>query len=168
MKLSFQEYEFDEIKKIIKKWTWQEIRYGYHQSFISKEEVVAFAKESLAEDIPELDIVMELAIRNPDECIENDLQLLCNNEKNEEKGEIRSKWLYAILSCLFEKKTQIDNIQLIIDNIYVDFEYPEEIADLVSYMPYCGDRGESLEKRLEEYLTQGINKYCYDNESKRN
>jgi hypothetical protein len=48
---------------------------------------------------------------------------------------IRRKWLFLVLSSLFENRSQIGDPLGEVESVYADFEYPQEIAGFVRFMP---------------------------------
>ena len=47
----------------------------------------------------------------------------------------KKKWLCLILAWLYERRVEVDDPFSIINEIYADFDYPEEIKGFASYMP---------------------------------
>lgn len=49
--------------------------------------------------------------------------------------EIKEKWLFIILRCVFTQRKLYKNPLDIVEMIYADFDYPKEIDSFVKYMP---------------------------------
>ena len=76
--------------------------------------------------------------------------------------EVRSKWLYILLAWLYENKDMFEDPLAIVEEIYVEFDYPEEIAHLIRYMPIeeadLGSKEANLGRlvtRWGEFVNQG-------------
>jgi hypothetical protein len=52
---------------------------------------------------------------------------------------IKSKWLYLLLEWFFVNKLFINDPLGLVEKIYDDFDYPEEITAFVRYMPMVGE-----------------------------
>ena len=69
---------------------------------------------------------------------------------------IKAKWVFAFVYHAFNYSYQ--NIFETIADIYEEFDYTEEIRNLVPYMP-CED-GLSLEERLKRYIKYNQSIWC--------
>ena len=47
----------------------------------------------------------------------------------------RKKWAYLLLKRLYEKKTEVADPLGLVEHIYADFDYPEELEGFVRWMP---------------------------------
>ncbi len=54
-------------------------------------------------------------------------------------GYSTEKWLYIILLDLFNKRKELDDPLGRVEEIYENFDYPEEIESFVRYMPVSDD-----------------------------
>jgi len=165
MDLSYIEFSYKDIKEYIP-WSWQEIQYAVNQNIISSENVIEHAIKVLDEGILGYDIVLELAILDKDEDISPFLKKLTMLEKLEDEEYIKAKWLYAVLWSLYQKRNSYEDALEMVERIYSDFDYPQNIASLIRYMPSEeGDLGsrelnaELLYKKWERYLNAEGLKY---------
>ena len=113
---------------------WSELLYGLEHSFINEKGVSEFACEGLTEEssqeaislaslLPQesyltLDLLRELATKEP------------ATETDKEKP-----WIFLLLSFLFDNKNSYSDPLNIVEQVYSDFDYPEEISPLTRYMP---------------------------------
>ena len=81
-------------------------------------------------------------------------QLLLEKQEYEEK--ILQKWTFAIIYDAYIYS--LEKINDIIEEIYVEFDYPEELSNLVTYMP-C-DCEKALEERICRYIKKGKREWC--------
>jgi len=152
MGIQFHEFSFKELLKIIDKWRWQEIKYGYDKKFLSREDIIYYAVLILDLSIEKFEIVLELSIASPEDDIDSLLSKLVNSDKSEDMDYIRKKWLFVIMCYLYYNKEKIKNIYETIEDIYSDFDYPEEIKGLIRYMP-CDDYSNmSFNERWVNYI----------------
>lgn len=141
--------------QLIPIWTWSEIAFGLEEKILTEKDIMAYAKQILEDNMEQYELVMELAIADEEEVGNLLLKLVCNSEK-EEEDTIRSKWMFAIIynNYIYDKK----DIHKFIDNVYSEFNYPDEIENLIPYMP-C-DAGSTIDERLENYICMGKRLYC--------
>lgn len=79
-------------------------------------------------------------------------------------GEVARKWLYIVLSWLFENRSDVADPLKEVETVYADFNYPKEIESFVRYMPTQGgydttmcspeDNYARLKLNWETYLSQ--------------
>ena len=94
----FYNAKFEEFNTLISNWKWSELKYGLYKEYISIKDVISYTNESFSNDVPYMEIIIQLLIADE-------------------------------------------------EDVYEEFEYIEEISNLVSYMP-CED-GLPLEDRLK-------------------
>lgn len=69
---------------------------------------------------------------------------------------IKSKWIIAII---YDAYINLNNeIYNVIEDIYTEFKYPQEITNLIGYMP-CND-GRTMDEKLNKYIEIGRNRWC--------
>jgi hypothetical protein len=165
MDLSYIEFSYKDIKEHII-WSWQEIQYAVNQNIISSENVIEHAIKILNEGILGYDIVLQLAILDDDEDISPYLRQLTMLEKVEDEEHIKAKWLYAILWSLYQRRNNYEDALEMVERIYSDFDYPQNIVSIIRYMPSEeGDLSgrefneELLYKKWESYLNTEELKY---------
>lgn len=139
---------FEKLSLLLPCWTWQELDYGLNSNLLTEQDIITYAVQILSENIEQYDLILSLAIAKEDEV--NELLLkLEKEEKRQNRNEIEDKWIFSIIYYAFyNDKTHLYEI---IDDIYSEFDYPEQIKNLIVYMP-CDD-GRSMEEKVEEYIT---------------
>lgn len=146
---------FESIYKIIPKWKWCELNFALKKSIISNRDVISYASFILSEEIEQLDKVIELSIAEESE-VEEILYELMENEEKDETDSIERKWIFAII---YDAYTNFqDNVYNIIDDVYSEFDYPEEISNLIAYMP--SNDGRLIEEKLLEYIDNKRRVWC--------
>ena len=101
-----------------------------------------------------LDLILELIIN---EDLDSILPELLKREEKSDPETICSKWIFAIILVLFNQNRK--DIFSLIEDIYVEFNYPEEISQFISYMP----KNEAAEERKElliKYIEANKKKWC--------
>lgn len=134
----------------VKWWSWQELCWGLRNNIIVKREIIDYAKWILDEKTKEFDVVLELSIAEEYEDISKYLDALVTSEVKQEEYYIKDKWRYVIIRDLYDNQTKYQNVYENIEVIYSDFDYPEDMAGFIRYMPSSG--GWSLEESWERYL----------------
>lgn len=134
--------------------SWKELRYGLNKRYIDERGVSRYASEILTLD--SCDKQVELASLNFQDLF-NAHELLNSLAQDSKTTKDPSKiWIYILLSWLFENKHNYIDPFEIIDEIYADFGYPEEISTLVRYMPATEDSAKSenqLVRNWEKFLS---------------
>lgn len=147
--------DFSRICNNIPIWEWYELSVGIEKSLISLEDVILYATLILSEDLAQFDLVLELSIATEEEAREILHELIEVIGKNDIQ-QAYNKWIFAIIyDAILNSK---DNIYDIIEDIYVEFDYPEIISNLIRYMP-CDDN-RSLEEKLTEYVSANKEIWC--------
>lgn len=91
---------------------------------------------------------------------------LCVMEDKQDGEEIKEKWLYLILKWLYKNRSKYEDPLEIVEELYEEFEYPENMKAFVRYMPSdSGDLG-SLELNRER-LYKNWKKYLVDFEEEK-
>ncbi len=113
--------------------TWDEISDGLNRNLISNKVVVDYALLRLNENssADEYEIAM-LSIDELDQVHSLIRKLVSNGDGPEN---FIDTWLYLYISWLYEHRNEFDDPLALIEVIYADFEYPQDIASMVRYMP---------------------------------
>lgn len=56
-------------------------------------------------------------------------------EDKQDGEEIKEKWLYLILKWLYKNRSKYKDPLAIVEELYEEFEYPEDMKTFVRYMP---------------------------------
>lgn len=145
--------DFEKLSTLLPNWSWQELRYGLNRKYITENDIVSYAVQILAEDIMLYDLILELSIADDDE-VEELLCRLTENEVEQNLDKIEGKWVFSIIYLAYT--CERNHLYEIIDDVYTEFDYPEEIKNLIGYMP-CED-GRSMDERVEEYIKGNLDK----------
>lgn len=146
---------FENIYNLIPKWKWCELSFALNRTIISCRDIISYASFILSEDLEQFDIVIELSIAEESE-VEEILHELIEKEEKSETDSIESKWIFAIIYDAYINSK--DNVYSVIDDVYSGFDYPEEISNLIAYMP--NNDGRSIEEKLSEYVDNEKKRWC--------
>ncbi|EGO5827575.1 DUF2247 family protein [Enterococcus faecalis] len=144
-------YDFFSFSQTKTNWSWQEILYGMENKIIARSDVINYATRILDEGMLGFDWVLKIAIADEYEDILPYIYELGNLEDSEDDSTIQDKWRYFILKELYAKKSNYENFNEKVEEIYADFDYPEDMAGFIGYMPSLD--GKSMEESWQEYLT---------------
>lgn len=146
---------FENIYNLIPKWRWCDLKFALKKTIILDRDVISYSSFILSEDVEQFDKVIELSIAADGE-VEEILNELIENEEKSETSFIERKWIFAII---YDAYTNFqDNVYSVIDDVYSEFEYPEEISNLITYMPSID--GRPIEEKLSEYIDNEKKVWC--------
>ncbi|VVN85795.1 hypothetical protein PS718_01480 [Pseudomonas fluorescens] len=136
---------------------WAQLLFGLDKGYIDEQGVSSYICDSLTNSSPEQ--AYEIATMAPTE--QNSIRVLLQslaNKNSQEEIDVTKPWIFLLLSHLLENKEQFEDPLQIIEELYSDFDYPEEIAPLVRYMP-LPDGVEGSENRLYENWKTALSDY---------
>lgn len=116
--------------------TWNDIYFGIKNKFLDLESVREYAMRCLELNDVYCQAVAELAWPNNDilsvtESIEKIL-----DENHDLNGDVASiKWQYCIVKTLVKETMNFEDLSSRLDEVYADFDYPEDMEEFISYMP---------------------------------
>lgn len=123
----------------LRKWTrlsWREAAVGYHNHWLDWASAVDLACDCLAEGQDDALVVELASISGPDaHAVGELLDKLASVSSEVVATSPNEKWLYLILLWLYECRQSVDDPLEEVEGIYADFDYPEDVAPFVRYMP---------------------------------
>lgn len=135
--------------------TWQEVEYGFRNRLMSIEKVIEFATQIVATQSEPGDDEVTIAIAAADDPITDALRSLAERTKAESEKDLQKRWARILVAWSFEHRNDFDDLLAVIDDIYSAYDYPEELAPFIRYMPSdLPDLGskEENEKRMLRML----------------
>lgn len=160
MNLFFLKYDFDdEMTNNI--YSWQEILFALNNKIITNEDVIQYAIYIISPNITGFDIVLEITgLHSYDDTYPYLCQLI-SLEDTQDIADIKEKWLYYILKWLYKKRSYIQNVFDVIEELYELFGRPDIMKPFVRYLPSdIGDLGsitlnqERLIRNWDNYLKE--------------
>lgn len=135
--------------------TGAELAYGYREGWLRRSDVVGITVAKLNRGAPLAAAEDEMALLLVDDLDRVD-DLVGDLEFADQPTEDRARlWLFLALAWLWEHRDNFDDPLEVIELLYADFGYPDEICDLVRYMPAApgGPTGRgAIEERWRSYL----------------
>lgn len=114
--------------------SWRELLFGFENGYIDEKGVSEYACDALTSTSPAEAI--ELASLEPQEnYLVHDILKLLTDKYSSTESNLTKPWIFLLLSFLLENKENYNDPLGIVEELYADFDYPEEIAPLVRYMP---------------------------------
>ncbi|HYD50111.1 MAG TPA: DUF2247 family protein [Terriglobales bacterium] len=140
-----------------------ELAYGFHHGWLEPRDVVAIAVAKYDKRSPlqpaeeELALLVQQNLWRVDELVH---RLESEDQISQEPAE--KLWLFLSLAYLLDNSAAFSEPLRLVEGIYADFDYPEELQDFVRYMPLrAGDRPgpEGLLSRWRAYVERRSDHY---------
>ena len=136
---------------------WKELLYGFEHGFIDEKGVSEFACEALTKKSQQEAIELASLLPQENYLASNLLQSLADKDLSPETDTTKP-WIFLLLSFLLEHQANYEDPLEIVEELYADFDYPEEIIPLVRYMP-PPEGVEGSEERLFENWKIALSAY---------
>jgi len=135
--------------------TWRDIEFGLSHNYISPEVAIDFACSRICDNqAPDPDELIIAGCSKDDPMLER-VRILAEREApTTSAADVRAKWLCILLAWLYENRATFEDPLGMIEAIYTDFDYPEEIAHLIRYMPNAEPDLGSKEANLARLFTR--------------
>lgn len=135
--------------------TGAELAYGFREGWLTRFDVIAVALAKYKADLPLSRSEEELALLLSDDLDRVD-ELIADLEIVDEPAEQRARlWLFLALAWLLERRQDFSDPLMVIEMLYADFDYPDEIQGLVRFMPTAPDEAagvEAIEQRWRAFV----------------
>ncbi len=155
--MSALKVDFIAIVKYMPSWSWHELHFGIDKSLLTYDDVIKYAFSTISEDTENIDLVVELSLSDKYKA-EKLFKNLVDLEKNQNINDIISKWAFAIIYTAYVN--DYENMFDLTDLVYAEFDYPEELRNLIPYEP--GTDGKTLSESLTDYINSGKTKWISD------
>lgn len=139
-----------------------EMVYGFQHDWLAPKDVVYIATWALnagmqlSKPEEELALLLSKELYRVPELID-ELERVCGQEDNP-----AAVWLFLALAWLYEHRRDFDDPMETIEMLYADFGYPDEIQNLVRFMPAPDGTAtgqDAIEARWRNYLIQKSMEY---------
>ncbi len=132
-----------------------ELAYGFLEGFLCRSSVVDIALAKLSAGVDLATAEERIALLLPDEFdhvdgLVEDLQV--DGETSEQRARL---WLLLVLAWVLEYRSEFDDPLGVVELLYSDFDYPQEIEGLVRFMPVQAGQEvgvEALNRRWESFV----------------
>ncbi len=146
--------------------TWSDVEFGLEKQLVDPTVAIDLAAMRLLKN-EDSEQLLELASAEASAPIASLVKELATAEVAVDENELLSKWAFLVLAWIYETMDHDGDTLLLVEKVYADFGYPEELASIVRYMPMDGpDLGsrEQNEQRLyenwQEYLEAGKSRFA--------
>lgn len=115
---------------------WNDIYFAFINGYINNSEVVNFAVMSLnSDDLQKDDEFLNLVCSSSNGVDSEGIIIYLNNKIDKSTTDnSKEKFLYVVLSFLYDKRDYFEDVFRAIEVIYADFEYPKIMIPFVRYM----------------------------------
>lgn len=113
--------------------SWREVEFGLQNGWLDGDDAVGLAMDEVAKDANPSSDVLELASVLPHE--RGMVPRLVEQLARTSQSFSNEKWLYLLLAWLYCNRTTVPDAFRVVEEIYATFDYPDEIAPFVRYMP---------------------------------
>ena len=141
--------------------TTREVSYGKHWGWLGDSAIVQIYMNKMRAGRPLLEVEEKWALALSEEIQSGDLPDLSFEDLGDSR-ELSAVWIYLSLAWLHQSGLSEQQLFNIIEELYSDFEYPEEMEGFVRYMPPPpgGKAGISgMTERLESFLSYSEDLY---------
>lgn len=146
-----------------RKLTWREVEVGIREGWLAPEDAVLLAVAQVERGDEDPD-VLQLASVFKDQADEagDVVSILVGRKPGNTEEEARSTWMRILLAWVYENRSRFTDPLGIVEEVYADFGYPDEIRHLVRYNPadeqaVPNERGEpGLIRLWSEYVEQKL------------
>lgn len=139
--------------------SWQDIKFGLDNELVDPVSVIDLIDKHADQINNSRDKLVDYLNINNIESIKEIVDKMANRRLELSDNEIRDKWLYITLAWIYDHRNEYSDPLQIVEEIYADFGYPDQIKKFVRYMPMEGpDLGDKeknenrLFRRWEQYI----------------
>ncbi len=155
---------------------WQDTLWAFDHKLLGWKSIIELAEKRIL-DGSEVELEIDLAFsgKGNSEFVGQTLRELASTESPRPDSVAHDKWLYVVLAWLFENREAFSAPLSNVEEIYADFDYPEDIVEFIAYMPSIDEYDPSrhspdentqrMFRKWEEYLTSNEKLYRISAES---
>lgn len=122
------------VERTLGRLTWRTILFGLENELLDP----AAASQAAAASLDQLDPspeLIELAAARDGEPVLTYVRQLAELESPSADPQVSERWLFLVLAWLFENRGDLPDPLQTVETVYAEFDYPEEMAGFVRYMP---------------------------------
>ena len=136
-----------------------ELANGLADGWLAARDVVSLVRKAAIEGRPLSKALEEITLLLDDDLDEVPRLLVAATEQEEDASGV---WLFLSLAWLFEHRDEFPDPLGVIEMLYADFGYPEQMNGLVRYMPVVDSAPggvEAIERRWATFLDERARAY---------
>jgi hypothetical protein len=115
--------------------TWTDVLYGLEKNCVSTQFAISHANAELTCDKDADEKVLIIAIASEQDSIIEYAKELAESDGTGHSKQAQEKWLCLTLRWLYENKEKLSDPLAMVEEIYSDFDYPEQMSTFIRYMP---------------------------------
>jgi hypothetical protein len=115
--------------------SWRDVRFGIENGLLAAATAISLAIAACDREASPSAVLLELAGAQNSDPLESLVERLSEMEPPASPDATRKKWLYLTLAWLYEHRDEYDAPLEVVEQVYADFGYPEEIVGFIRYMP---------------------------------
>ncbi len=145
--------------------SWSEIAYGFEHQLLPANVVIDYAMHKIGTAEQLDDNELAIASSSPSDSIVEPLRTLARDNGLDDEA-LCFFWANVLLAWTYEHRDQLDDLLGVVEEIYSDYNYPEEFAGFVRYMPgNAPDLGsvEANEQRMVSSIGEYVRQYLIPN-----
>jgi len=130
--------------------SWCEVKWGYENSFITSDVPIKKAEKNvLTGCYTSTELELSFVVPSESNYIGPFLKDLCSECEQKEDLKIKRKWLFIVMSWLWDNRNGFDDPLAEVEIIYADFDYPSEVEGFIKYMPPSDGYDPSMHSQIE-------------------
>ena len=138
---------------------WSEVQLGLLRGYLEPRGSIDLAVEMaglLDKPSESISALAGISIRDPTFCQQalDIVNQLAERERETDKENREAVWLYLLLAWLYEQRDLDSDPLQLVEIVYADFDYPEEMAHFVGYMPMVGPDLGSVEANTQRAFSR--------------
>lgn len=114
--------------------SWHDVKFGIEEGILQPKEAIDVAMDAI-EHGTESEQVLALASSCPDDPLLGLVTQIASQERAPDPSVMRRKWAFLILAWVYELRDRFSDPLEIVEKLYADLDYPEQVAPFVRYMP---------------------------------
>jgi hypothetical protein len=117
--------------------SWQEVRYGHARKWLGWKDVAKVASKKIQSkaEIGQFEIELSELTKETAWKVSELLDRIASSETPQSNDDIKRKWLFIVLNCLYENKSSYEDPLREVEVVYAEFDYPEEMKSFVRFLP---------------------------------
>ncbi|MFU9139212.1 DUF2247 family protein [Erwinia tasmaniensis] len=135
--------------------SWCDVKWGYENNLITSDVPIRKAENIvLTGSYTNAELELSFVIPGESDHVDSFLKELCSDFEQENDPAIKQKWLFILLSWLWNNLNNFEEPLAEVEIIYADFDYPHEIEGFIKYMPPSDGYDPSMHSQMEniDYL----------------
>jgi hypothetical protein len=134
--------------------TWAEVEFGLAHSYIAPGTVIDYATDKIANESEPDPEELTIAASSKEDSILERVRKIAARDVHADQVDVKAKWLCVLLAWLYENRLAFDDPLSLVEELYVEFDYPRELAPFVRYMPSDEPSLGSKEQNEDRLITR--------------